>query len=332
MDCTGLEKRFNNKTRKTMNNSKFAIYGFAILCLTYTGCSSNTGVKLSTPTSGKETIACDETFKPIVEEEVHVFNSLYDQATITSIYQTEESAIKSLIEESTHLAIVTRRLTDNEKKHFASKQLMPREILMAYDAIAIIEHPSNRDSMLTMAQLSDIFTGKITKWDQLNCRNNHQNIKIIFDNPNSSTISYVTHNITKNVPIQNAVSALTNKEVIQKVSEEENSIGIIGVNWISDRDDSTCMNFMKAIRVVALSNENRATYNNSFKPYQGYIATGEYPIRRELVCLLTEPHSGLCSGFVSFLASDRGQRIILKSGILPATQTIRLVNVNSNQN
>jgi phosphate transport system substrate-binding protein len=314
-----------------MSNLKLSIYGFSILCLSFAGCNSNTGVKLSTPTSGKETIACDETFKPIIEEEIHVFNSLYEQAKISSVYQTENNAIGALLKDSTHLAIVTRRLTDAEKKQFESMQLVPRELLIAYDAIAIIEHPSNRDSMLTMSQLSNIFTGKITKWDQLNCKNNHKNIKIIFDNPNSSTITYVTQNITKNAPIQNAVSALTNKEVIQKVSEEENSIGIIGVNWISDRDDSTCMNFMKAIRVVALSNQNIATYGNSYKPYQGYIATGEYPIRRELICLLTEPHSGLCSGFVSFLASDRGQRVILKSGILPATQTLRLVEVNSNQ-
>ena len=330
MEFIDSAKQFNNKKNTTMS-PKFVIYGFAAVCFFLAGCSSNTGKKLSTPTSGKETIACDETFKPIIEDEIHVFNAIYDQAKVSSVYKTEDSAINSLIKESTHLAIVTRRLTDNEKKHFESKQLVPREILIAYDAIAIIEHPSNKDSMLTMSQLSDIFTGKITKWDQLNCRNNHKNIKIIFDNPNSSTVSYVTNNITKKAPVQNAVSALTNKEVIQKVSEEENSIGIIGVNWISDRDDSTCMNFLKAIRVVALSNENTATYSNSYKPYQGYIATGEYPIRRELLCLLTEPHSGLCSGFVSFLTSDRGQRVILKSGILPATQTLRLVEVNSNQ-
>ena len=330
MEFTDSAKQFSKKKNTTMN-SKFIFYCFITVCFFFAGCASNTGRKLSTPTSGKETIACDETFKPIVEDEIHVFNSIYDQAKVSAIYQTESSAINSLLKDSTHLAIVTRRLTDTEKKHFESIQLSPREIIIAYDAIAIIEHPSNKDSMLTMSQLSDVFTGKITKWDQLNCKNNHKGIKIIFDNPNSSTISYITKNITKKAPIKNAVSALTNTEVIQKVSEEENSIGIIGVNWISDRDDSTCMNFLKAIRVVALSNENTATYSNSYKPYQGYIATGEYPIRRELLCLLTEPHSGLCSGFVSFLASDRGQRVILKSGILPATQTLRLVEVNSNQ-
>jgi phosphate transport system substrate-binding protein len=313
-------------------NAKFAFYTFAIASFFLISCNSNSGKKLSTPTSGKERIVCDETFKPIIEDEINVFNSLYDQATINSVYQTENSAINSLLKDSTHLAIVTRRLTDAEKKHFESKQLMPREILVAYDAIAIIEHPSNNDSMLTMSQLGDIFTGKITTWDQLNRKNNHKKIKIIFDNPNSSTISYVTNKITKNVPIKNAVAALTNKEVIENVSQEENSIGIIGVNWISDRDDTTCMNFLKTIRVVALSNENVATYSNSYKPFQGYIATGEYPIRRELLCLLTEPHTGLCSGFVSFLTSDRGQRIILKSGILPATQTLRLVEVNSKNN
>jgi phosphate transport system substrate-binding protein len=313
-----------------MKIPNFFILFFAFSIFSIISCNNNSTKILSTPTSGTEIIACDETFKPIIEDEIRVFTALYDQTTIDAKYGTENSALNLLLKDSTNLAIVTRRLTENERKHFESKQIFPKEMLIAYDAIAIIEHPSNNDSMLTINQLKDIFTGKITNWNQLNVKNNNKKIKVVFDNPNSSTINYITKNICNNSPITNAVAANTNKEVIEKISKEENSIGIIGVNWISDRDDSTCMNFLKSIRVIALTNENKATYSNSFKPYQGYIATGEYPIRRELLCVLTEPRSGLCSGFLSFITSDKGQRIILKSGLLPATQTIRLVEVNSN--
>ena len=313
-----------------MKISRITLYNVAIATLFFVSCNSTTSENLSTPTSGKEIIVCDETFQPIIEDEIHVFLSTYDQAFIQPIFQNENSAMNSLIKDSTHLAIVSRRLTKEEKNHFESKQLFPKEILIAYDAIAMVVNPSNKDTMLTISQLKDIFTGKITTWDQLNNTSNHSKIKIVFDNPNSSTVSYIKKNICNNAPITDAVSALTNKEVIEKVSSEKNSIGVIGVNWISDRDDSTCMNFLKTVNVIALSNESTATYSNSFKPYQGYIATGQYPIRREVFCILTEPRSGLCSGFVSFLTCDRGQRVILKSGLLPATQTIRLVEVNSN--
>jgi phosphate transport system substrate-binding protein len=327
-----LEKQFISKEMK-MNK----IFGRVCLFVTSVSfiavsCDATVIKELSTPTSGTETIICDETFKPIIEDEKNVFESLYQNATIQAQYKNENDAIDCLLKDSTHLAIVTRRLSNEEKGYFESKQLFPKEVLIAYDAIAIIVHPSNNDTMLTLNQLKDVFTGKISRWDQLNDKRNHAEIKVIFDNPKSSTVSYITKNICNNMPITNAVSALTNQEVIDKVSREENSIGIIGANWISDRDDTTCMNFMKRIKVVALTSENTANYSNCFKPYQAYIATGDYPIRRELLCLLTEPRSGLCSGFVTFLASERGQRIILKSGLLPATQTIRIVHVNSNQN
>lgn len=66
---------------------------------------------------------------------------------------------------------------------------------------------------------------------------------------------------------------------------------------------------------------------NSYKPFQAYIALGNYPMRRRIYLILSEPRNGLASGFTSFVTSDWGQRIILKSGILPATQPVRLVNV-----
>ena len=57
------------------------------------------------------------------------------------------------------------------------------------------------------------------------------------------------------------------------------------------------------------------------------IALNEYPLIRDVYAVLTDPRMGLASGFTSFLTSDRGQRIILKAGILPATQPVRIVDV-----
>ncbi|MDB8923355.1 phosphate ABC transporter substrate-binding protein, partial [Parabacteroides merdae] len=81
------------------------------------------------------------------------------------------------------------------------------------------------------------------------------------------------------------------------------------------------------IRVMAVSRYREATPANSFKPYQAYIALGDYPMTRPVYLILSEPRMGLASGFTSFVASDRGQRIILKSGLLPVTQPLRIVNI-----
>lgn len=81
---------------------------------------------------------------------------------------------------------------------------------------------------------------------------------------------------------------------------------------------------------MAVSREDIATIENSYKPYQAYIALNNYPLCRNIYAILNDPRNGLASGFASFLTSDRGQKIILKTGIVPATQPVRIVNINKN--
>jgi phosphate transport system substrate-binding protein len=64
-----------------------------------------------------------------------------------------------------------------------------------------------------------------------------------------------------------------------------------------------------------------------YKPFQGYIADGSYPLIRDVFVICRESTAGLGSGFASFVAGDVGQRIILKSGLVPATMPLRLVHV-----
>ena len=78
---------------------------------------------------------------------------------------------------------------------------------------------------------------------------------------------------------------------------------------------------------MSVSNSGHATVANSYKPYQAYLALREYPLTHIVYILVNDPRMGLPTGLMTFLTGDRGQRIILKSGIVPATQPVRLVNV-----
>jgi phosphate transport system substrate-binding protein len=88
------------------------------------------------------------------------------------------------------------------------------------------------------------------------------------------------------------------------------------------------MGFLDKINVIAVSKEDVATGDNSFQPYQAYLANGQYAFTRYVYAILADPRIGLTSGFTSFLSGDRGQRIILKSGLLPVTQPVRIIQVN----
>lgn len=284
--------------------------------------------RTDTYTSGVIAIAADESFRPIVQEEIDVFEGLTPLAGIVPRYVTEVEAVNLLLKDSLRLAITSRRLTPEEMNSFNSRKFFPQEIKIAIDGLALITNPNNQDSLITVNELRSILTGETKRWKELYPSSRLGDIRLVFDNKNSSTVRFAADSICKGAPLSSDLKALkTNREVIDYVARTPNAIGIIGVNWLSDRNDSTGLSFSCEVRLMSVSAAAEATPQNSFKPYQAYLYYGDYPLTRSIYALLNDPRSALPWGFASFLASDRGQRIILKSGLVPATQPVRVVNV-----
>lgn len=317
--------------RKMMN--KFILPSlFLFTCLfTFISCNQNqSGEPEDTPTSGKINITVDETFKPILDSEITVFESVYKYASINVSYKPEERAFEDLLNDSARIIIVTRELTPSEKKHFEDLKLFPRITKIAYDAVALVTNNANPDSQFTDDQVKKIISGEISTWNQLNPKSPNTKIQLVFDNKNSGTLRYLkayAGNLSKNSSAVDSSNA-----VIDYVAKNKNSLGIVGVTWISDRSDSTLLSFVKKVRVCEVSppdsSEGRGDY---YKPYQAYIATKYYPLWRTVYVISREARAGLGTGFASFVAGDRGQKIILKSGLVPASMPVRLVELR-NQN
>jgi phosphate transport system substrate-binding protein len=284
-----------------------------------------------TPTTGIINIGVDETFKNITDAELMVFGGIYTYTKITPIYATEEQCLNMLIADSVRLILAYRPLHESEKEIFRNRQITPRELKIAKDAIAVIVHPENADTLLTMKVLKGILTGQINNWNQINENSASGNIDLIFDNKKSSILQFVVDSICGDAALsKNAYALDSTVDVVNYVAGHRNAIGFIGVSLVSDTDDSTQMSFLKRIKVASLSKNDQPSADNSFKPYQAYIYNGDYPLIRDVWAINAEPRNGLATGFTSFLASDRGQRIILKSGIIPAVAPVRIVNIRKN--
>ena len=281
-----------------------------------------------TPTFGQIKIVSDETLRPICDYEIQMFESLYQNAKITPLYLPEKEAFKLLLADSVRFILSTRKLTKSEEKFFEAKKFFPRQREIAKDAIAVLLHPSNKDSIFSVETIKDILTGKIKQWKQIDPKSKLGKIQVVFDNPTSSTVSFVVDSLTKESKLAKDLSAMDyNKDVIDYVSRNPNALGFIGVSWVSDRTDSTALTFLKKIKVALLSKEKEATYANSNKPFQAVIAQQMYPLTRSIYVINSEPRQGLASGFAAFVASYKGQLIILKSGLLPATQPVNIRTV-----
>ncbi len=308
-----------------MRNSLFLL----IILLFAGGCRFFKGDPYrNTTISGTTTIAVDETFRPVIEAEIDLFKGIYGYAEINARYLPENEAFEQLLNDSVQLIIASRRLKADEIATINKRKLFPKEIKIATDAIALIVNPSNKDSLLSLKQIRDILSGKISKWNQLNPAYADVPIRVLFDNEKSGIVKYMVDSICHGNFSTTNVSALEyNREVIEYTANHPDVLGFIGTSWIGNRNDSLHLSFHKKIKVVAVSEADVPTYENSYKPYQAYMLDNMYPLTRSIFMINAEPRNGLSSGFASFVASDKGQRIILKSGILPAVAPTRVVNV-----
>jgi phosphate transport system substrate-binding protein len=281
------------------------------------------GNRLDTPTSGSIKIAVDESLLPLLDAEVKAFEGIYKNAHVAVTYTSEQDAIDLLLKDSVRLIVITRQLTDEEKKALSATNIVPQDETIAKDGIALILHPDNPDTLLSVEQLKSVLTGKISTWDQVSKRAKSP-IEVVFDHPNSGMVRFLRDSLAGVEKLaENCFAVDNNPSVIDHVSSKPNAIGVIGVSWISDKDDSTSNRFLDRIKVAGLKNDS-----SYFQPYQAYIAQKEYPLVRNIIMISREARAGLGSGFMSFAASDRGQRIVLKAGLVPATMPIRIVEVN----
>jgi phosphate transport system substrate-binding protein len=293
-------------------------------CFLMASCGGgNTSEKVrDTPTSGTITISIDESLRPLVAAEKDTFEGLYDQAHLKTIYTSEDSAIAAVINDSARVAFVTRHLNKQEEQAFKKLTIIPRQLEIANEGVALIINKQNSDSLITFDQLKMILEGKITKWIQISGKSNLGELEVVFDNPQSGIIRFLSDSVSKIEKLpKNFYAVKSNPLVIDYVSKKANAIGFIGVSWISDKDDPASNKFLQSIRVVGVSKDDRY-----FKPYQAYIASWQYPLRRKITAITRETRIALGNGFLSFVAGDKGQRIVLKSGMVPATMPLRIVS------
>lgn len=287
--------------------------------------------RTDTYSSGAMTFASDESFSPVIEEERELFEFTYPKAKLTPIYTNESDAINKLLKGEVFMAITSRNFTKEEFESLKANKQFPRSIKFAYDGLALIQNTSNTDSCISVDNIRQILNGEVTEWSQIYPKSKLGKITVVFDNPNSSAVHYVEDSILSGKAIKSESVAAVQKteEVIKYVEENKGAIGIIGSNWLNDKRDSTNLTFKKEIRPMAVSSIPVANVQNSWKPYQYYFYNANYPLVRTLYILLNDTHMGLPTGFANFIISqDKGQRIILKTGLLPAYGNLTIRNVH----
>jgi len=295
---------------------RIRVYLIAASCILLASCQQQK-TEVQSYTSGREKILVDESLAPIIEDQTYVFESTYADAKLELIMKSENELINSFLDDSAQVAVLSRELTSAERKHFENKKIKVRVNRFAIDGIALIAHNSVKDSTATIEEIIKIFKGEDSSLGNL-----------IFDNANSSTVRYFKDLAgVKELPAKGVYALKTNSEVIKYVYDNPGTIGVVGVNWIV-QPPVELEKEVGSLKIMGVKNvAGKPGSDAYYKPFQNDIALELYPLIRSLYIINCEGGPGLGTGFASFIAGERGQRIVLKSGLLPDSIPSREINI-----
>ncbi|WP_162846994.1 PstS family phosphate ABC transporter substrate-binding protein [Mucilaginibacter gracilis] len=267
-------------------------------------------------TIGKASFVADESLAPILDQELYVFKSLNKEAKPEIIYKSENDALRLFLNDSVRVAILARSVTPQEVKMFKQRALYPEINCFAYDAVTLIVNQSSNDTLTTVGEIKNMLNGKVGT-----------DKNIVFDNANSSLIRYLRSFSGNDKFEQKNIYALkTNVDVIKYVSEHQHAVGFISYSWLLEPDKAYAP-MVNKIKIVGVKDEGNKDYPNSyFKPDQGTLAMRQYPLVRSLYIINNTGRPGLGTGFASFVLGESGQRIVLRSGLLPDSIPTREVS------
>jgi len=252
-------------------------------------------------------ISCDESFKPVIDKQVEVYEALYPQTKIIVHYKPEAECFRDFGVDSIRMVIATRGFSEGEKNLMVdSLKVGPEELIVAHDLIAVIVHPNARDSFFNMAEIRDLLTGK-----------SKQNLIPVFDGVRAtSTVRFMLDSVLRGQMLgKNVVAAQSSVGVIDYVSRTPNAVGFVGFSWVGNKDDTSQLSYMKKVRTAYLESTDSA--GGYVQPSQFLIYTKTYPLVRDLVYILKEKHTGLAHGFAHFLTTMQGQLVFRRAYLMP---------------
>jgi phosphate transport system substrate-binding protein len=301
------------------NFYKTFFYSICLL-IVFTGCGSED--QTDSADTGTIYISADESFKPVIDSQIQVYEARHPGTKIIPLYKPEAACIKDLMVDSIRLVIITRKYSEAEENTIVdSFKVAPKFMIVARDAVAVIVNPKAPDSLFTMDELKDVLQGRFKN-----------NLIPVFDATRAtSTVRFIIDSILHGDSLTPKARAANNSEgVIDYVSKTPDAIGFVGVSWVGNHEDTMQMSFLKKVKIAQL--ESVDTKGSYVLPVQANIYYRRYPMVRDVISIVKEQNpGGLGHSFASFLSNETGQKIFWRSYLIPALQSFNRRPVSSEE-
>ena len=294
----------------------------AVLLIIMAGC----GQPDETATRGYLKVSSAEVAFPYIESSAVKFGQVYNEAFIDVGRTTSREALVDLADGRSRLAVLSREPNESEVEALSAGEPDFITRTVAHDALAVIVHGDNPVEDLTVGQLKDIFTGKITNWREVGGED--RAIRPLVRDRNSGTYEVFQDMVLDGAEYGESVYPCSTMAALAGIAGAYPAA--IGITGLLITTDVQTMAYYKTIRIAEdeggpylLPTQHKLLYepNNERKKL--------YPLRRPLVlCYFKRPlEVNLVSGFVTFLTAVKGQQIAIDEGIVPATMPVRTVKL-----
>lgn len=274
-----------------------------------------------TISTGTIRISVDEAFKPVIEEQIKVFQSQYPRAKVIATYKNEAACLNDLYNDSIRMVIVTRGLSRDEEDTFKqSYGYYPLWGRVAWDAVAVITNNNAERNRFTVEELAGILQGT-----------SDLPYRPVFDGLRAtSSVRYAIDSILKGKPLGKNVTGVNGSEaMINFVENNPTAIGFIGTSWIGNPQDPIHKTFLKKVKVAAIKCLNCPTSAYGL-PFAASIVKEGYPLVRGLYFILRERTPGVGGNFAEWMKQQQGQLIFKRSYLVPAQMNVYTEDVEIN--
>ena len=242
-----------------------------------------------------------DTVLPVAQQTAERFMNQHPDTRFTVTGGGTGVGISALLDNTTDIAMASRPIKFSEKMKIKSAGEDVAEIVVAYDALAVVAHPSNPVKQLTRQQLEDIFRGKITNWKQVG--GDDRKIVVYSRETSSGTYEFFKESVLKNKNyMANSLSMPATGAIIQSVSQTKGAIGYVGLAYVSPR-----------VKTLSVSYDGK----HYAAPTVENATNKTYPIVRPLYYYYNVKKKAEIDPLIQYILSPDGQDIIKKSGYIP---------------
>ena len=281
------------------------LLGIMFFLVTFGGCLPQ---PQETPTKGYLKCYVDESLYNVVKDERDLFVDLYEDSKIDLIPVSAREGIAAVINGDAKMFVSSRNLNEEETGFIRKNKSGVKIFKFCYDGIAVIVNSNNGIEKMDVDELTELLLG--TK----------KNISVIIPESNSGVYEFVKDELLKGKYPAGAEIAGTEKEVIDKVKKDKNSVGLVGLDLLKNES---------GVFVLEIGGGGQNLMGKKYiEPLPGYLVNGEYPLMRTTYIFLNEIGLHVASGFTTFLTSNEGQRVVMKNDLGPATVPVKLIQLN----